>query len=50
MRLAETFAPLVDLVFPPRCPLCGAGLAAQQGLCAECWSELVIPGKPACRE
>ena len=23
-------------------------MAAQQGLCAECWSELAIPGKPAC--
>lgn len=46
--LSETFAPLVDLVFPPRCPLCGEGLAAQQGLCAGCWSELVIPGTPAC--
>jgi ComF family protein len=48
MPLAETLAPLVDLVFPPRCPLCGAGLAAQQGLCAGCWSELAIPGTPAC--
>ncbi len=21
--IAESFAPLVDLLFPPRCPLCG---------------------------
>lgn len=48
MPLARTFAPLIDLVFPPRCPLCGAGLSAQTGLCAACWSELVIPGEPAC--
>jgi len=40
--------PLVDLVFPPRCPLCGDPLAAQGGLCLECWSKLVIPGEPAC--
>lgn len=40
--------PLIDFVYPPRCPLCGTGLAAQSGLCGECWSELVIPGEPAC--
>lgn len=46
--LAEAIAPVVDFVFPPRCPLCGDGLAAQTGLCAACWSELAIPGDPAC--
>ncbi|WP_264420181.1 ComF family protein [Novosphingobium sp. KCTC 2891] len=40
--------PVVDLVFPPRCPLCGAALASQGGLCAECWHTLVIPGEPSC--
>jgi ComF family protein len=48
VKLAEAFAPLVDLVYPPRCPSCGEGIAAQDGLCASCWSELVIPGEPAC--
>lgn len=48
MPLAETLAPVVDLIFPPRCPLCGEGLSAQTGLCGACWSELVIPGEPAC--
>ncbi len=48
MKLLEPVAPLIDLVYPPRCPLCGGGLAAQGGLCAECWSELAIPGEPAC--
>ena len=48
MALLQTLAPLVDLVFPPRCPLCGEGLASQTGLCSACWSELVIPGEPAC--
>lgn len=42
------FNPLVDLVFPPRCPLCGDPLAAQGGLCVECWGKLAIPGEPAC--
>jgi ComF family protein len=48
MALARTLAPLIDLVFPPRCPLCGEGLLAQTGLCAACWSELTIPGDPSC--
>lgn len=48
MKLAEAFAPLVDLVYPPRCPACGEGIAAQDGLCATCWGELVFPGEPAC--
>lgn len=46
--MLAALAPLVDLVFPPRCPLCGAGLAAQDGLCGACWGALVIPGEPAC--
>ena len=48
MALAQAFAPLIDLIYPPRCPLCGEGLAAQSGLCSSCWSELVIPGEPCC--
>jgi ComF family protein len=48
MALAQTLAPLVDLVFPPRCPLCGEALTAQVGLCAACWNELVIPAEPCC--
>lgn len=48
MSLAEALAPIVDFAFPPRCPLCGERLLLQQGLCAACWSELVIPGEPAC--
>ena len=48
MQVHPLLAPLVDLVFPPRCPLCGAGLAAQTGLCAACWAGLVVPGAPCC--
>ena len=48
MKLAEAFAPLVDLVYPPRCPACGEGIAAQDGLCAACWGALAFPGEPAC--
>jgi ComF family protein len=46
--LRQALAPLVDLVYPPRCPLCGEGLAAQGGLCPACWQDLAIPGQPAC--
>lgn len=46
--LREGIAPLVDLVYPPRCPLCGTSIGAQTGLCAGCWSDLRIPGEPAC--
>jgi ComF family protein len=48
VKLLEPVAPLIDLIYPPRCPLCGEGLAAQDGLCAACWQELAIPGEPAC--
>ena len=40
--------PLIDFVFPPRCPLCGAGVTVQPGLCTTCWGELAIPGEPCC--
>ena len=48
MRWNKAFAPLVDLVFPPRCPLCGAVLAQHGGLCLACWQGLAIPGGPGC--
>ena len=48
MQVHPLLAPIVDLVFPPRCPLCGAGLAAQTGLCAACWGGLAVPGQPCC--
>lgn len=46
--LLQALSPLIDLVYPPRCPLCGEGLAVQHGLCPACWGELAIPGTPAC--
>jgi len=47
-NIAEGLAPLVDLVYPPRCPLCGVETGRQGGLCVACWSELEIPGEPSC--
>lgn len=46
--LSESLAPVVDLVFPPRCPGCGDGLGQQSGLCPDCWADLAIPGEPCC--
>lgn len=48
MSISQVLLPLVDLVFPPRCPLCGQGIGAQTGLCMTCWTTLAIPGEPAC--
>ena len=46
--IGRIFAPIVDLVYPPRCPLCGEATAEQGGLCGTCWERLIIPGQPAC--
>lgn len=48
MKLAEALAPVVDAVFPPRCPLCGDAIAAQAGLCAACFAEIKVPAAPCC--
>lgn len=48
MPVPRLVAPIVDFIFPPRCPLCGGALAGHGGLCAGCWCSLVIPGEPAC--
>ncbi|GEO00611.1 amidophosphoribosyltransferase [Novosphingobium sediminis] len=48
MAKPQFLTPIIDLVFPPRCPLCGDPLAQQGGLCASCWTRLAVPGEPAC--
>lgn len=48
MTVLQALAPLLDFVFPPRCPLCAEPIGAQTGLCAACWNQLVMPGEPAC--
>lgn len=47
-RLARAASPVVNFIYPPRCPLCGEGIARGPGLCADCWAELEIPGEPSC--
>lgn len=46
--LAKLLKPLVDILFPPRCPLCGTGTLTAASLCPECWALLAIPGEPCC--
>ncbi len=48
MGWIKSLSPLVDLVFPPRCPLCGTALAQHGGLCIDCWQGLAIPAEPWC--
>ena len=45
----SSLTPIIDMLFPPRCPLCGDVLAAQGGLCTACWSNLAVPTEPACQ-
>ncbi len=47
-HIAQGLTPLIDLIYPPRCPICGESVAQQGGLCSSCWSELVLPSEPAC--
>jgi ComF family protein len=42
-RFARHFGPVVDALYPPRCPSCGAAIASQAGLCGDCWSSLEVP-------
>lgn len=44
---ARQVRPLLDLVYPPRCPACGMAIAGQDGLCIDCWSTLEVPAQPA---
>lgn len=46
--LRQALAPVLDFVYPPRCPLCGKGIAAQTGLCPDCWATLELPREPSC--
>ena len=38
----------LGVVVPPRCPGCGASVAAEGGLCPDCWREAEFIGACAC--
>lgn len=46
-RLA-VLTPVIDFVFPPRCPLCGVPVAKHGGLCLDCWGKLAVPSGTCC--
>ncbi len=46
-HLAQGIRPVVDMIYPPRCPACGVAIADQHGLCGECWALLDIPAAGA---
>ena len=48
-QISDGLSPVLDLVYPPRCPLCGDAVAQQGGLCTDCWNTIEAPGDPACR-
>ena len=52
MVLRRALSPVIDMIFPPRCPLCGAATAnaggGHSGLCPACWGALEMPGADGC--
>ena len=52
MGFGQLLAPVIDVLFPPRCALCGAAVASSAdggpGLCAACWGALDLPGEGGC--
>jgi ComF family protein len=44
--LSGSVMPVIDLVYPPRCPSCGAAIAGREGLCGDCWTLLEVPAGP----
>lgn len=41
--VGEVLRPMLDFIYPPRCPACGADIGAQAGLCLACWYALQVP-------
>jgi len=39
---------LIDVLFPPACPVCRAETASPQSLCAACWAEVEFLSGPGC--
>lgn len=45
--LGDAVRPVVDFIYPPRCPACGDALGAQSGLCVPCWDQIATPSSEA---
>lgn len=46
--LRSAIGPAVDYALPPRCPGCGAIVAADDAFCLACWSGMRFLGAPCC--
>lgn len=48
MPLKAMFRPIVDYALPPRCPICGVTVEADNHFCLSCWRQLDFLAKPWC--
>jgi ComF family protein len=48
MPLPAMIRPLADFALPPRCPICGVTVEADNRFCLSCWQQLNFLGKPWC--
>ncbi len=48
MPLPALFRSLVDYALPPRCPICGTTVDADNRFCLPCWRQLDFLAKPWC--
>ncbi len=46
--LSALFKPVVDFALPPRCPICGVTVEADNRFCLSCWEGLDFLTKPWC--
>lgn len=46
--LRTALGPVIDYALPPRCPGCGAIVAADDAFCLACWSDMRFLGEPCC--
>ncbi len=48
MPLPAIFQPLIDFALPPRCPVCGVTVEADNRFCLSCWRQLDFLAMPWC--
>ncbi len=48
MPLPAVFNSLIDFALPPRCPVCGVTVEADNRFCLSCWRQLDFLAKPWC--
>ncbi len=48
MTLARITTPIIDLIFPPRCPVCSEATDGDEQLCLACWQTIAFVTDPSC--